>query len=509
MSVPQKLGFWRLRPSVFLGLARLVGQMSSRHSLSRRVLFFTLFFVMLAEILVYVPSVVQVRNRWFDQRLTAARVASIALETRTSPTIEAKLEAELLANAGVLTVAVLRDDSRILILSDPIPRNVTKFYNFDKDVGFRINSVIKTFHNLFAGEGHIARVVDTPHNNRRDVIEIVVDLAPLQEYLTNYSVKLLSISLFVLVAASGLIYFNLYWFLVRPMRRITGAIAEFRRAPETPQSIITPSNRKDEIGIAERELAAMQLEVHNALHQKERLAALGAAVTRINHDLRNILASGQILTEQLFDSQEPKVKRLTPRILGAFARAIGICVNTLKFSQTEENTPRRSVIPLAKLVDEIGDGLPLAGPPAIRYVNRVDPTLCLDADREYLLRIFLNLTRNAMEAMQEIGTPGELYVDAELVNSNSATECFIRLTDTGPGLPRRVIENLFQPFTGYGRAQGTGLGLAISRELARAHGGDIKLEHSGALGSCFLVVLPYTLKLETREYAQRLARAGE
>ncbi len=71
------------------------------------------------------------------------------------------------------------------------------------------------------------------------------------------------------------------------------------KIPESTARIIKPSGRGDEIGVAERELSDMQRDLVSMLHQKSRLAALGLAVSKINHDLRNLLASSQLLSDQL------------------------------------------------------------------------------------------------------------------------------------------------------------------------------------------------------------------
>jgi C4-dicarboxylate-specific signal transduction histidine kinase len=81
--------------------------------------------------------------------------------------------------------------------------------------------------------------------------------------------------------------------------------------------LIRPGRRRDEIGRAQRELAQMQRRLPDALKQRARLAALGTAVTKINHDLHNILATAQLVSDHVSDSADPNMKRIAPTLLGA------------------------------------------------------------------------------------------------------------------------------------------------------------------------------------------------
>ena len=77
----------------------------------------------------------------------------------------------------------------------------------------------------------------------------------------------------------------------------------------------------------------MQETVRQALRHNARLAALGTAVTKINHDLRNILSTARLISDGLADSEVPEVKRVTPRLLAAIDRAVALCTRTLSFTR--------------------------------------------------------------------------------------------------------------------------------------------------------------------------------
>ncbi|MDK2775462.1 MAG: ATP-binding protein, partial [Tabrizicola sp.] len=110
----------------------------------------------------------------------------------------------------------------------------------------------------------------------------------------------------------------------------------------------------------------------------------------------------------------------------------------------------------------------------------------LRADSEQLYRVLSNLIRNAREAIEATRQPGTIEVSA----GEDEAEWWIRVGDTGPGLPPKAREHLFAAFQGGARKGGTGLGLAIAAELVRGHGGRLELARSDAEGTEFAIHLP-------------------
>src|SRR4029079_9562465 len=111
----------------------------------------------------------------------------------------------------------------------------------------------------------------------------------------------------------------------------TRYMLRFSENPEDASRIIVPSQRRDEIGTAERELAHMQSELTQTLQQKNRLAALGLAVSKISHDLRNMLASAQLISDRLGSLPDLTVQRFAPKLIASLGRAISFCEGTLRF----------------------------------------------------------------------------------------------------------------------------------------------------------------------------------
>src|SRR5258708_14203970 len=117
------------------------------------------------------------------------------------------------------------------------------------------------------------------------------------------------------VGAAALVYMALHFRFVRQVRRLNGNLVGFHENPESSARIIVPSQRGDEIGVAERELSDMQRDLVSMLSQKSRLAALGLAGSKINHDLRNLLASSQLLSDQPASVPDPRAQRFAPKLM--------------------------------------------------------------------------------------------------------------------------------------------------------------------------------------------------
>ncbi|MDO8839092.1 MAG: HAMP domain-containing sensor histidine kinase [Parvibaculum sp.] len=464
-------------------LARLARPL--RESLSRRLLVLTVLFVMLAEVLIFVPSIANFRLTWLEQRLAAAQIASLALEARPDNMVSPALREELLKNAQVYAVALHRDEARRLVLSEDMPPTVDT--SFDLRDAMAMFLVMDAFETLLAGDGRVVLVTGNPRFAAGESIEIVFDETPLRHAMLRYGKNIFLLSLVISIITAGLVFTALHFVLVRPMRRITENMVAFRNDPEDARRVIAPSGRADEIGIAERELSLMQKEIRATLSQKAHLASLGTAVSKISHDLRNILASAQLMSDRIGAIDDPMVQHLAPRLFAAIDRAIDLCANTLKFGRAEEAPPRRTRIALAAFADEVAEAA-WAPQAHIRWVNDVPPALEIEADPDHLFRILLNLTRNAAQVLAENATGGDIRISAR----READRVHVDIVDTGPGLPEKARAHLFEPFSGGVRAGGSGLGLAIVEELVRAHGGHIELVESAASGTHFRICIPDT-----------------
>ena len=453
--------------------------------LSARLLVFTVLFVLLGEVLIYVPSIARYRAVFLEERIEAARISALAVEASPDGMVTEELRAALLTRAGVSAVSIKRPGTRRMVLGGTVPVAVDA--SFDLRQLTPLSMIGEAAGTLRHGGDRTIRVVGSAPGDPPDtMVDIVLSEETLYGAMLDYSGRILVLSLVLAFIVAGLIYLSLHWLMVQPLGRMTDSLVAFRRAPEDDAATIKVSRRRDEIGVAQRELQVMQRRVREALLQRARLAALGAGVAKINHDLRNMLATAAVLTDRLAAARDPEVQKLALPLVAAIDRAIALCTQTLSFATGRLPAPRRASFGLAPLVDEVRAALPIGGGDGIDWRNEVPPGLCVSADRDQLYRVIINLTQNAVEALARQDGGGTVQVNAW----REAGDTVIEIADTGPGLPTPVRDNLFEAFAGGGRGDGTGLGLAIARDLVRNHGGDVDLEHSGPDGTVFRLRVP-------------------
>ena len=452
--------------------------------LSAKLLLLTILFVMLAEVLVFVPSVSNFRRQWLMERLAAAQIASLAAEAAPGGQLPDMLRDELLKQAKVKAIAVKRAESRVLIIEMDMPADIDASYDLRHASWFAL--IADALMVYVAPDDRVIRVIGEPGFHDGEFIEVVMGEGPLKAAMIRYGLDILGLSILISIITASFVYLSLDALLVKPMTKLTWNIVRFSERPEDPTRIINPSKRRDEIGTAERELSAMQKELADMLSQKTRLAALGLAVSKISHDLRNILSSAQLLSDRLITVKDPTVQRLVPKLIASLDRAIRRCARTLDFGQAQEVPPRRMRFALAPLVTEVGDALGLPRLKLIGWKLDIEEALEVDADRDQLFRILANLCRNAVQALEsEGGSAGEIVVAAR----REGAVTIIEVADTGPGVPERARAHLFEAFQGSTRTGGAGLGLAIAAELVRAHGGEIDLM-DGPPGTTFRIKIP-------------------
>ncbi len=470
-------------------------------SLSAKLLALAVAFVLFGVAFIFMPSIAGFRVTWLKNRLAMAEVASLAVEAAPGQKLSDNLRKELLRAAGVRVVAIKRGGARQLVLHEDMPLMAERRYDL-RDLHWA-QAILDAFDTLTHGGRRIITVVDRPPNVEGEFIELALDERPLFRALVNHSLLILKYSLALSLLVALLLFAAIHLMLIRPIRRLSSAMVRFGENPEDTARIIRPSGRRDELGIAERELARMQEQTVSLLKQKTRLAALGLAVSKIAHELRNMLGAAQMISDRLAMVDDPTVKKFAPKLIASLDRAIDFCVGTLKYGRAQEPPPRRQTVLLRPLVHEVLESLP-AGGAEVHLYNDVPDGLAADADADQLHRILFNLTRNAHEAlvgMRSHETVREIRVSAW----RDGAVVTIAVADNGPGLPPKARAHLFEAFTGSARRGGTGLGLSIARELARAHGGDVVLAPHDGPGTVFHVIIPdRAIELDT----ERRKRAG-
>ena len=462
---------------------RRVRRRNLTFGLSMRILGLVVAAVMTAEILIFLPSIARFRVVYLEQLIESGTLAALALDATPDNMVTEEVKRALLNNARVDTVVLVEPNKPKRALMTIEPRPSMPSYNLKEEGSF---TLIWDALAAMAHDGaRYMRVGGESMRLPHAMVWIVVDELPMRIAMYSYATRILVLSIIIALFTAVLLYLALRWLVILPLQDLSAAMTSFRRAPEEPGAERPPTRRNDEIGVVDREFQNLQHELRASLRQKSRLAEVGAATNKINHDLRNMLSTARLLSDRLARSDDQRTRALAPTILNTIDRAARLASDAIEYVR-DRPMPKIADIDLADLVDEVGVALQEQGedstPNIVRHwINEVREERPLRADRDLLYRVFINLGRNAFEAGATTVT----------VRSQANAKYFrIDVADNGPGVPQAVANQIFRPFTTGGRAGGAGLGLAIARDLVRAHGGDISLTETSAAGTTFQFTLP-------------------
>ena len=458
--------------------------------LSGKVLALTIIFVMLGEVLIFLPSIANFRIQWLKGRVAQAEIAALAAEAAPDRILSSDLRSEILKGAGVLVVSLTKGDKRHLILRGEGDHMIEA--SFDLRSILWLPAIADAFGTMIQTEPRVIGVIDYPPNMSGDVIEIALLEEPLRRAMFGYGFNILILSIILSLMVAGLVFAALNVVLVKPMKRLTRNMLAFRQNPEDLSRVIVPSGRRDEIGLAELQLHDLQTELATMLQQKNRLAALGLAVSKVSHDLRNMLSSAHLISDRLAMIDDATVKRFAPKLIGSLDRAINFLTETLQFGRAQEPSPVRERLKLREIIEEVIEGAVVQASSRVVLYNQVPADALIDADREQLNRVLTNLLRNAIQAVE---SPREDMTDipeghVTIRSWREGSVVTVEVKDNGPGIPERVRPRLFEAFQSAAKSGGVGLGLAIASELIRAHGGEIRLNYTGSDGTAFHIVVP-------------------
>jgi signal transduction histidine kinase len=451
-------------------------------SLSARLLRLTVVVTLLVEVMILLPSLGLERDAWLLNRVTEAHLAAITVAAAPHGVVALSTRDELLRLSGTMAINLVTKGKTVMVMPPTQLHDPRATVNLSRET--LLNSMARAL-SAMAGLAPRSTLVIARSPLQSDVtVKIIVRNAALAQHLRRYAEHIAALSLAIALTTGLVVYLALDRLLVLPIRRLTASIAAFRADPERAAPIDAADAagfRDDEIALAAGELAQMQTELRAALWRNARLAALGTAVAKISHDLRNILASALLVADRLAGSDDPLTQRAATTLVGAVDRATALVTQTLNFAREGPPLVLRAETALAALVDDVAEQVRLLTP-AVDIICTVPGDLRTQLDRDQFHRVLLNLLRNAVEAGAR-----RLEVRAKL---ESAGALIVEIEDNGPGLPERARANLFRPFVGSARRDGTGLGLAIVRDLIRAHGGEIELVRTGREGSLFRITIP-------------------
>lgn len=458
--------------------------MSVFRSISGRLLIITIFVVMMVEVAIFVPSVARFREDYLLERVRRAEIAAVTVLAAPDGMLSPDLAERLIERTETLNIVMRHEGRREMILSSPELGPVTATYDLrEPHIHALITDALAA---IFDGEDGVIRVIATAPTDMAAELEVTLHSGPLGREMRAYGWRIFKLSLAISLVTALVIFLAVRRFVVGPLRRVVGDIRRFAENPEDPARIIEPSSGVGEVAGAEQALSDMEREVSTALKTRGRLAALGEAIAKINHDLRNILATTQLMADRLEGSSDPVVARTGSKLIASLDRAIRLCQSTLAYGRAEEPAPEMRNVALRALAEEVAEGLgiwPSGGPLACRI--DIPAGEIVRADPEQLFRVLNNLMRNSVEALRA-GGGGTVSVTV----TRTATRIELCVADDGPGMPAKAIEHIFKPFQGGARRGGSGLGLAIAHELVRAHGGELCLVASTTEGTEFRISLP-------------------
>ncbi|MDT8286780.1 MAG: ATP-binding protein, partial [Elusimicrobiales bacterium] len=232
-----------------------------------------------------------------------------------------------------------------------------------------------------------------------------------------------------------------------------------------------------------RELRSAQDE----LIKKERLAAIGQMSSVVGHEIRNPLA---VINNSIYfikiklgviqQPTDPKMLKHIAIIESEIRQANGIIDEILGFARTREFNLKP--VALNSYLEDLTMSFPF--PPHVELVKEFapeNPGVNVDADQ--LTQALRNLIKNGIEVMPE---QGRVYVRSEVVSRDWVR---VDIEDTGPGIPKEVLEKIFAPFFTT-KARGTGLGLAVVKKVADGHKGKVEVVSTVGKGTCFKIYLP-------------------
>ncbi len=456
--------------------------------LSTKVLGLTIIFVLIGEVLIFLPSIANFRIQWMKARIAQAEIAALAAEAAPDAIVDDALRTEILKGAGVIAVSLKRGDSRQLML-----RNIETApieYTYDLRPAMYWLTLGDALEALVRTQDRLINVIDVPPNMSGEWIEVSLHEQPLNIAMRSYGLNILVLSIVLSLIVATMIYAALSRVLVKPMQRLSANMTAFGDKPEDVSRLITPTQRNDEIGTAERELHDMQSQLQGLLQQKSHLAALGLAVSKVSHDLRNMLTTAQVVSDSLADVKDPQVQRFAPRLITSLDRAINFLNQTLQYGQAQELPPQRAKIDLHELVQDVVSSMMMVTKSNTALINAVARDVTVDADREHLHRVLTNLVRNGLQACEAAAASKAQALQVVIRAQRDAATTCIEVSDNGPGIPNAVRGRLFEAFQSAAKPGGTGLGLAISQELVEAHSGRIHVKNTGDDGTCFVVMIP-------------------
>ncbi len=453
--------------------------------ISGRVALLSAAFILMTEILVLLPAVGYYRTLQLQELVDDTALIIDSLLSAPTDRIDAEQSDYLLDKLGVYNITLMREDRQERLLTPPQDHPVNAGTMDLMEDGL--------FVKLFSGPDCIIsrrtdtmRLIGQPVREEDYFLDLTIPEQPICLDVRRFARDLFVLSIWLCIFAATFLYVATNFNLAAPILRLTRAITGFDTSSRDREQIVKPSSRVREIYEAETSLRDMQERVIVAMEQRDKLVALGESVSKIQHDLRNMLSTATLTADRLEFSEDPEVRQNAPRLKRALDRAIALSSQTVEYGALGNRPVQLVELDLPKLCKEIiEEEKALCKDLPYKWVFSCPKGLKVKTDEEYLSRVYRNLVRNARQILDQ--GHGDSIITRVSVLENGVA---IQVEDDGPGMSEEAREHLFQPFKGSGRKGGTGLGLALSKELCILMGGELRLVKSDSSGTIFEIYLP-------------------
>jgi two-component system, NtrC family, sensor kinase len=293
----------------------------------------------------------------------------------------------------------------------------------------------------------------------------------------------------LLVAGCGFFAIGSFLFtkVTRSLRLLELGVSRIVQGEFEPLAPLPPERDIRTILIAFNGMAARLRTREEQLVQSKKLAALGAMLAGVAHEvnnpLSNISSSCEILLEELDEGEKEFQRKLLTKVLEQVERARTLILSLLEFSRTKELNPES--VNLKKLINGTIDQLGPSKPEGVRIVMEMDEKIHIYVDPRKMEQALTNLISNAVQAMDG---QGKVTIRAWAATDGTVK---IRISDSGSGIPEEDISKIFDPFyTTKDVGKGTGLGLFITHDIIQRNKGSIQVKSVPGKGTVFTLRVP-------------------
>ena len=323
----------------------------------------------------------------------------------------------------------------------------------------------------------IAQFSETVAKRKRDSIK--------QTMSTTFDFLVLGLS--VVGIGLGIAGSFLFAKVTKPLKLLEESTTKIAKGQFEPIESVPAEKEIREIFHSFNRMAIQLKEREEQLVESKKLAALGTMLAGVAHEvnnpLSNISSSCEILLEELDDADKEFQRKLLKKVLEQVEKARNIVLNLLEFSRSKEFNKER--LNLKHLIDKTLSLLEGQIPSGVLVETHIDEGMWIEADRQRLEQVFMNLISNAVQA---IDRDGVVKIRALVVKDGMVS---IRIKDTGRGIPEEDLPRIFDPFfTTKDVGKGTGLGLFIAHDIIVRHKGTIRVESTPGKGTTFSVNIP-------------------